>query len=76
MNCPDPTALHTLFDATAHADFSSLLEGAWTLVPEVATRYGVDAEALTLSLDNYTRGLLAAKQEHRYDRLASALTTA
>jgi hypothetical protein len=74
--CPDPTALHTLFDATAHADFSSLLEGAWTLVPEVAARYGVDAQALTLSLDNYTRGLLAAKQEHRYDRLASALATA
>jgi hypothetical protein len=74
--CPDPTALHTLFDATAHADFSSLLEGAWTLVPEIAERYGVDAEALTLSLDTYTRALLAAKQEHRYGRLASALATA
>jgi hypothetical protein len=74
--CPDPTALHTLFDATAHADFSSLLEGAWTLVPEIADRYGVDAEVLTSSLDTYTRALLAAKQEHRYGRLASALTPA
>jgi hypothetical protein len=73
--CADLTALHTLFDASAHADFSSLLEGAWTLIPEVADRYGVDSDALTLSLDNYTRALLAAKQEHRYGRLASALTT-
>jgi hypothetical protein len=74
--CPDPTALHTLFDATAHSDFGSLLDGAWTLVPEIAERYGVNADVLTESLDTYTRGLLASKQEHRYGRLATALTTA
>lgn len=72
--CADPTALHTLFDATAYSDLGTLLEGAWTLVPEVASRYGVDSEALTETLDTYTRALLAAKQEHRYDRLASAFS--
>lgn len=72
--CSDPTALHTLFDATAYSDLGSLLEGAWVVVPEVAGRYGVDSDELTLTLDTYTRALLAAKQEHRYDRLASAFS--
>jgi hypothetical protein len=76
IECPDPTALHTKLDATAHADLGSLLDGAWSVVPEVAGRYGVDPEALTLTLDTYTRALLAAKQEHRYDRLARVLTPA
>ena len=71
--CTDPTALHTIYDATAYANFSSLLEGAWLLVPEIADRYGVDSDDLILTLETYTRALLAAKQEHRYDRLASAL---
>jgi hypothetical protein len=71
--CADPSALHTHFDATAHSDLGSLLEGAWTLVAEIADRYNVDADALTLSLDTYTRALLASKQEHRYGRLESAL---
>jgi hypothetical protein len=71
--CTDPTALHTIYDATAYANFSSLLEGAWLLVPEIADRYGVNSDDLILTLETYTRALLAAKQEHRYDRLASAL---
>jgi hypothetical protein len=74
--CADPSALHTHFDATAHSDLGSLLEGAWILVPEIADRYNVDAEALTLSLDTYTRALLASKQEHKYGRLESALEPA
>jgi len=71
--CPDPYSLHTTIDATAHADLGSLLDGAWTLVPEVAERYGVSSEELSLTLDTYTRALLAARQEHRYGRLAVAL---
>lgn len=74
--CPDPFSLHTQIDATAHADLGSLLEGAWTLVPEVAERYGADSSGLTDLLDTYTRALLAARQEHRYGRLAIALGSA
>jgi hypothetical protein len=76
VNCDDPAKLHTIFDATEHADFATLLEGAWSLIPDVAVRYGVDSITLTTVLDNYTRGLLANKQEHKYDRLATAFATA
>lgn len=74
--CDDPTTMHTTVDATAHADLSTLLDGAWSLVPEVAERYGADPVDLELLLDTYTRALLASKQEHRYGRLAVALGTA
>lgn len=76
IDCPNPATFHTQLDATAHADLGSLLDGAWTFVPEVAERYGVNAEHLTEVLDTYTRALLAARQEHRYGRLALALGTA
>lgn len=76
IECSDVTVLHTLIDATAHADLTGLLEGAWTIVPEIAERYKVDPESLIRTLDTYTRALLAAKQEHRYGRLALALATA
>jgi hypothetical protein len=71
--CPDPYSLHLTIDPTAHCDLGSLLEGAWTLVPEVAERYEVSSDELTALLDTYTRALLAARQEHRYGRLAVAL---
>lgn len=71
--CADPTRLHTTLDATEHADLGSLLDGAWSFVPEVASRYGYDPEALEATLDSYTRALLAAGQEHRHGRLAVAL---
>ena len=71
--CPDPTRLHVELDATAYSDLGALLEGAWTLIPEIATRCGVDSDALVDTLDAYTRALLAAGQEHSHDRLAQAL---
>jgi len=71
--CDDPYAFHTQLDATAFSNFDALLEGAWLLVPEVAERYNANAEELTELLDTYTRALLAAKQEHRFGRLALAL---
>lgn len=76
IDCPNPATFHTQLDATAHADLGSLLDGAWTIVPEIAERYGVNADHLTEILDTYTRALLAARQEHRYGRLALALGTA
>jgi hypothetical protein len=65
--------LHCTIDATEHADLATLLDGAWSLIPEIAERYDVDAEALEQTLDVYTRALMAAQQEHRYGRLAVAL---
>lgn len=71
--CPDPTRLHVDLDATAYSDLGALLDGAWSLVPEIAARCGVDSEALIETLDAYSRALLAAGQEHSHDRLAQAL---
>lgn len=73
IECDDITTLHTRFDATEHADLATLLDGAWTMVPEVAERLGCDAEPLIATLDAYTRALLSTGQEHRYGRLAVAL---
>jgi hypothetical protein len=71
IECDDPTTFHTQIDATTYSNFDTLLEGAWSLVPEVAQRYNTDPEDLIATLDTYTRALLASKQEHRYGRLAS-----
>ena len=73
IQCDDPYAFHTQIDATMYSNFDALLEGAWTLVPEVAERYRTDPEELVNILDTYTRALLAARQAHRYGRLALAL---
>jgi hypothetical protein len=73
IQCDDLYTFHTLIDATAFMNLDALLEGAWTLVPEVAERYEADALSLTNILDTYTRALIAARQEHRYGRLALAL---
>jgi hypothetical protein len=50
-----------------------LLDGAWDRVPELATRYRVEPEALRQALDDYTRGLLASGWPHEYDALGRAL---
>ena len=71
--CDDITRLHLTIDATEHADLATLLDGAWTMVPEIAERYGCDTEALVATLDAYARALLSTGQEHRYGRLAVAL---
>jgi hypothetical protein len=73
IECDDPTTFHTQIDATTYSNFDTLLEGAWSLVPEVAQRYNTDPEDLIATLDTYTRALLASKQEHRYGRLALAI---
>jgi hypothetical protein len=73
IDCPDPARLHLSLDATEHADLTALLDGAWTLVPDVAARHSIDADALSATLDAYTRGLLAAGHGHDHGRLSAAL---
>jgi hypothetical protein len=71
--CDDPSRLHCTIDATAFADLGQLLDGAWSLVPDIAGRYSVDPERLTLVLDRYARALLATGEPHAHDRLGHAL---
>lgn len=71
--CDDTSRLHLSIEATEHADLGTLLDGAWSLIPEIADRYEVDQQALEATLDSYARALLAAQQEHNYGRLAVAL---
>ena len=74
IECTDPTRLHVeLQGVTGFASMDHLLANAWTRVPGVAVRLGLDPEALTATLDAYTRALLATGHEHDADRLADAL---
>jgi hypothetical protein len=71
--CADPTVLHCEIDATQHADISKLLAGAWTNIPTIAHRYGLDAKDIEEQLDRYARSLLATGQAHTWERLAHAV---
>jgi len=72
--CDDPARLHVeLQGVTGFASIDHLLANAWTRVPDVAVRLGLDPEALTVTLDTYTRALLATGHAHDTDRLADAL---
>lgn len=69
----DSSTLHTIVDALSLADLDNLLAGAWDRVPEVAARYGVDPDALTVTLSKYVAALIASRSEHTIDRLRAAL---
>lgn len=51
-----------------------LLDDAWVRVPEVAARYGVDADRLTAALDSYTHALLKVGAAHNFDDIPRLLT--
>ncbi|MFF5655214.1 hypothetical protein [[Kitasatospora] papulosa] len=66
-----PAELHTAYPVEAAAvDEWHLLDGAWVRVPEIARRYGLDADCLTAQLDDYARALIAARMPHTYDDTA------
>ncbi|MFC8465990.1 hypothetical protein [Streptomyces sp. NPDC057250] len=70
----DPAQLHTLLTVDAsQVDQWRLLDGAWARVPEIATRYGLDPDCLTRSLDAYCRELIAAGVVHTYDVVPAAI---
>ncbi|MFC8723752.1 hypothetical protein [Streptomyces bacillaris] len=72
----DPAQLHTHLTVSAsQIEQWSLLDGAWARVPEIATRYGMDSECLTESLDTYCRELIAAGVPHTYDVVPAAIST-
>lgn len=53
-----------------------LLDDAWGRVPEVAERYGVDAEVLTAVLNEYATALLVTGTAHSYDHVVRMLAQA
>ncbi|MGX1514023.1 hypothetical protein [Streptomyces collinus] len=68
--------LHTRLTVEApQVDQWKLLDGAWGRVPEIAVRYGLDADCLTAALDNYCRELIAAGIVHAFDVVPSALSS-
>ncbi|MFI0827279.1 hypothetical protein ACH4Q7_22805 [Streptomyces roseolus] len=68
--------IHTVIPVDAdQVDKLGLLDGAWDRVPEVAARYGVEAECMTASLDDYTRALIAARIEHRFHDVPAVLAS-
>ncbi|MGW6391209.1 hypothetical protein ACWFR1_12070 [Streptomyces sp. NPDC055103] len=68
--------LHTLLPVdSVQVEQWRLLDGAWSRVPEIADRYGLDPECLTASLDDYARELIAAGVEHEFRIVPSVLTS-
>ncbi|EMF20406.1 hypothetical protein H114_32724 [Streptomyces gancidicus BKS 13-15] len=71
-----PAELHTQFPVEPeYVDEWRLLDGAWVRVPEIAARYGLDADCLTRVLDDYARALIAARHPHTYDDTVRVLRT-
>ncbi|MFE6555475.1 hypothetical protein ACFVHS_45025 [Streptomyces sp. NPDC057746] len=69
-------ALHTeLKVEPGQVEQYRLLEGAWTRVPEIAKRYGLEAACLTAALDAYARELIAAGIEHSYEVVPAVVTS-
>ncbi|MDX3239374.1 hypothetical protein PV392_27540 [Streptomyces sp. ME03-5709C] len=67
-------ALHTVLPVDADGvERWQLLAGAWTRVPEIADRYGINPACLTASLDAYARELIAAGVEHDYSVVPGVL---
>lgn len=72
----EPARLHTVLRVEpSQVEQWRLLDGAWPRLPEVAARYGLDADCLAASLDTYCRELIAAGIGHSYDLTSGALRT-
>ncbi|WP_413808130.1 hypothetical protein [Streptomyces sp. OE57] len=72
----EPARLHTVLRVEpGQVEQWRLLEGAWPRLPEVASRYGLDAECLAASLEDYCRELIAAGIAHDFDLTPGALRT-
>ncbi|WP_019061707.1 hypothetical protein [Streptomyces prunicolor] len=69
-----PGEVHTVYPVDADMiDTWRLLDGAWVRVPEVAARYGMNADCLTDALDDYARALIAARMAHTYNETEKLL---
>lgn len=68
------SSVHTRFPVKPEdIDAYRLLDGAWTRVPEIAGRYGVDSEVLRASMHAYASALLTYGEAHTYDNVTRML---
>lgn len=56
-----------------HVGVYHLLEGAWSRVPSVASRYGLDPLTLTTALDDYVAALLSTGARHEFEHVPRLL---
>ncbi|CAL9327389.1 hypothetical protein [Streptomyces sp. enrichment culture] len=71
-----PAELHMVFPVDAELiDEWRLFDGAWVRVPEIAGRYGIDADCLTRVLDDYARALIAARLPDTFEDTVRVLRT-
>lgn len=69
-----PYDLHTVLPVSAEQiNRWKLLDGAWAPVARIATRYGLNPDCLTSTLDNYTRELISAGVEHNFEHVPRAV---
>ncbi|MCM1964847.1 hypothetical protein [Streptomyces sp. G1] len=69
-----PALLHTRYPADREqVDDLKLLDGAWARVPEIADRYGVEAECLQDQLHDYCRDLITAAVAHDFTHTRTLL---
>jgi hypothetical protein len=73
ISCSDPALLHCEINALAHSTTDDLLVGAFDRVPDIASRWNVDPEALERSLRRYGAHLLSSGQAHTWERLNHAV---
>lgn len=68
-------SVHTRHPVPSHDDVAGwhLLDDAWSRVPEIAERYGVDGNVLTAALDSYVSALLVSGQPHTYEHTVRML---
>lgn len=74
-NAISSAAVHTLLPVDrAQVDQWGLLDGVFDRAPEITARYGGDPDCLAASLDAYCRDLLAGRQNHQWDYVASVIS--
>lgn len=61
--------------AMEEIDSYGLLDDAWDRVPEIATRYSVNADCLAGALDEYCRDLIAAGVAHGFGAMPAVLNS-
>lgn len=63
-----------LYKTVVVEDAEDLLKDAWSHVPRLASRFGMNPDTLTGVLHEYTSDLLLSRKEHSYDALLAHMT--
>lgn len=74
MQVKPTCAAAEIYQFVAATDTTFLLDDAWSGVPLIAKRAGLDAGALAAELNEYTAGLLEHQRPHTYEALEAFMT--